>query len=33
MKNIVKTAALPASLADAGRVHFGAGVGIMPRKG
>lgn len=33
MKTITKTAALPAVLADAGRVHFGAGVGIMPRRG
>jgi len=33
MKTIVKTASLPANMADQGRVQFGAGVGIMPRKG
>lgn len=29
-KNTVR--ALPARLADSGRVHFGAGVGILPRR-
>lgn len=29
---VLPRAALPARIADAGRVRFGAGVGIMPRK-
>jgi hypothetical protein len=32
MKTKPSPAALPARLADSGRVHFGAGVGIIPRR-
>ena len=33
MKTIKTTATLPSRLADTGRVHFGAGVGMLPRRG